>query len=124
MLSAMKSIKTRRSAGNWAELVAAWESSGLSAEAFAGEHGVEGTTLRWWKTELARRARNEVRRRPPRREGPPSGAVPLARVVRAGEGPSSKCHVAIAIGQARILVEQGFDRQLLREVVRALEEAR
>ena len=33
----MKSIRTRRSAGKWAELVAAWESSGRSAEAFAGD---------------------------------------------------------------------------------------
>lgn len=117
-------MKTRMSAAKWGELVAAWESSGLSAEAFASEHGIAETTLRWWKTELARRARREVRRRPPRREPPPSGGVSLARVVREREGAASMGRVAVVVGAARILVEKGFDRQLLGEVVRALEEAR
>jgi hypothetical protein len=120
-------MKTRMSATKWGELVAAWESSGLSAEAFAGEHGVAESTLRWWKTELARRARHEVRRRPPRRQRMATSAVTLARVVRPGERPAQTRQagaVAVIVGGARIIVEQGFDGQLLREVVRALEAAR
>jgi hypothetical protein len=51
----------------------------------------------------------------------------LARVVRPGEGstPSApRGGVAVLAGGARIVVEPGFDGRLLRDVVRALEEAR
>jgi hypothetical protein len=116
-------MKQRLSAAKWAELVAGWESSGLSAETFAGEHGVTEGALRWWKTELARRARNEGRRRPPKRGGPSvADSLPVAKVVRQGGGSTSG--VALVIGTTRILIEKGFDGQLLREVVRALGEPR
>jgi hypothetical protein len=116
-------MQTRKSAARWGELVSAWEASGLSADAFASEHGVAESTLRWWKTELARRARNEPRRQPPRA----ASAVALARVVRPGEGSAPSelgGGVAVLAGGARIVVAPGFDGQLLREVVRALAEAR
>jgi hypothetical protein len=54
-------------------------------------------------------------------------SVPLARVVRPGEGTApagARGGVAVVAGGARIVVEHGFDGRLLREVVRALEEAR
>jgi hypothetical protein len=117
-------MQTRMSAQQWAELIGEWESSGLPVGAFATERGIAAKALRWWKTELARRARKEARRRPPRRERPRVSAVPLVKVVRQGEGPSSSRHVTIVVGRARIDVEQGFDHVLLRDVVRALEEAR
>lgn len=120
--------RTRRSAAQWGELVSAWEASGLTADVFASEHGVAGSTLRWWKTELAKRARKEPRRRPPRQPLPTTvSEVALARVVRRGEGRApAGVHgsVVVVAGGARIVVEQGFDSRLLREVVRALEEAR
>jgi hypothetical protein len=118
------------SARQWAEVIREWDSSGLSGGAFASERGLTEKTLRWWKTELARRARNESRRRPPRGGPLPAGAagtasVPLAKVVRVGEERSSaSSRVSIVVGRARIDVEQGFDRQLLCDVVRALEGAR
>lgn len=113
------------SARQWAEVIREWDSSGLSGAAFASERGIAEKTLRWWKTELVRRARDEGRRRPPRREPRPgsASAVPMAKVVRLG-GERSSPHVSIVVGRARIDVEAGFDRQLLRDVVRALEEAR
>jgi hypothetical protein len=122
-------MQMRKSAAQWGELVSAWEASGLAADAFASKHGVAGSTLRWWKTELARRARSELRRRPPRRESPPPppSGIALARVVRPGEGPKSataRGGVAVLAGGSRVVVEPGFDSRLLREVVRALEEAR
>lgn len=122
-------MQTRKSAAQWSELVSAWETSGRTAEVFASEHGVAGSTLRWWKAELAKRARNEPRRRPPRRQSTTTTAsrVALARVVRPGErvAPAgARGSVAVLAGGARIVVEAGFDGRLLREVVRALEEAR
>jgi hypothetical protein len=43
-------------------------------------------------------------------------------VVRQGSGSTSG--VALVVGTTRILIEKGFDGQLLREVVRALGESR
>lgn len=121
-------MQTRKSAGQWGELVSAWEASGLTADVFASERGVAGATLRWWKMELARRARKEPPRRSPKRPSPTTSEVALARVVRAGgEGrvpAGGRGGVAVVAGGARIVVERGFDGGLLREVVRALEDAR
>lgn len=121
-------MQTRKSAAQWGELVSAWEASGLTADVFASEHGVAASSLRWWKTEAARRARKEPRRRSPKRpSSTPGSRVALARVVRPGAGsaPSAaRGGVAVLAGGTRIVVEHGFDGRLLREIVRALEEAR
>lgn len=121
-------MQTRKSAAQWGEVVSTWEASKLTADVFASEHGVPASSLRWWKTELARRARKEPRRRSPRvRSLTTAGGVALARVVRPEEGsaPSGvRGGLAVLAGGARIVVEHGFDGRLLRELVRALEEAR
>jgi hypothetical protein len=115
------------SAGKWAELVTAWEASGQPARAFAGQQAVSEASLRWWKGELARRARREPPRRSPGPGRNRDQAVALARVVREGEKvplapePSTPA-VVIAMGPARILVEHGFDSRLLRAIVHALGE--
>ena len=121
-------MQTRRSAAQWGELVSAWEAWGLTADAFASEHGVAGSTLRWWKTEVGRRAPKQAPRRAPKQRSlMTASTVALARVVRAGDvrAPAGRLGgVAVVVGGARIVVEPGFDGRLLREVVRALEEAR
>src|SRR5262245_12530413 len=105
----------RMSAAKWGELVAGWESSGRSAEEFAREHGVSGKMRRWWKTELARRSRSEARRRPPRPSPPRADGVPLAKVARQRDDSVPMSRVAVVVGTTRILIEKGFDGQLLRE---------
>ena len=45
----------RRSAWEWARLVAAWKQSGKSAADFAATRGVEPGTLTWWKWKLTSR---------------------------------------------------------------------
>jgi hypothetical protein len=104
--------------------VEAWEASGLTAASFAAEEGVAESSLRWWKTELVRRARKQGARRSP---GPGRGAagVAVARVVREGEAPPAasgrpKESIELVLEGARVVVAHGFDAQLLREVVRAL----
>ncbi len=117
-------MQTRKSAGQWGELVSAWEASGVSADVFAREHGVVGSTLRWWRTELGRRARKEPHRRPPKRPSlTTASGVALARVVRPGDASAAADAggaVGVLVGGARVVVERGFDGVLLREVVRAL----
>jgi len=120
-------MRNRLSAEAWSELVAAWEKAGGSAKAFAEEHGVAESNLRWWKTEFARRSRKAA----PPPPAPPKRArrprrVPMARVVRAGEPiPDDDARraggvIAVVVGDARIVVETGFDAALLRAVIHAL----
>jgi transposase-like protein len=114
----------RISAGRWAELVEAWGASGRTSSSFAAEHGIAEASLRWWKTELSRRARREGARRSP---GPGRGTtrVAVARVVREGEVPPAaaerpKGSIELVLDGARVVLAPGFDARLLREVVRAL----
>jgi hypothetical protein len=117
-------MSTRLSAAKWAELIAAWESSGSSARAFAEERGVAEASLRWWKSELARRARHEPARRSPGPRERGERAVAIARVVRSKQSaPAAPSELVVAIGPARIVVQRDFDAAHLRAVVRALREA-
>lgn len=116
----------RMSAAKWSELVSTWESSGQSARAFAEQQVVSEASLRWWKGELVRRKRREPARRSPG-PGRSRDNVALAKVVREGEAAPSSTEpvtspVVIAVGSARILVQQDFDARLLRAIVHALGE--
>lgn len=116
------------SAGRWAELVEAWESGGRSAREVAEERGVSEASLRWWRSELARRARSQPARRSPGPGRNRNRAVVLAKIVREGAAPPVSADerasrsVVIVVGVARIVVEPNFDAPLLRAVVHALSE--
>lgn len=43
----------RRTARDWARLVAAWQKSGKSADEFAAARGIAPRTLTWWRWRLA-----------------------------------------------------------------------
>lgn len=118
----------RRSAAKWADLIAAWESSGRSARAFAEERGIAEASLRWWKSELARRARNEPPRRPSGTRAPAQRPITIARVVRDGDAAPPRetgglDSLVVLVGSARIIVQPDFDAAHLRAIVRALGEA-
>lgn len=116
-------MSTRLSAAKWADLVAAWESSGSSARAFADQRGVAEASLRWWKSELARRARHEPARRSPGPRPRTEPSIALARVVRDGEAPpapTSSDSLVVMVGPARIVVQRDFDATFLGAVVRAI----
>lgn len=119
-------MSVRISAAKWSELVAAWDASGQSVSEFSSEHGVTESSLRWWRTEIARRARKEAARHSPGPGRRSALAVSLARVVRQGDEVAavepSGGQVSIVVGAVSIVVERGFDRQLLRDVVGALRE--
>lgn len=50
-------LKTRRiTRDQWAERIAAWQRSGLSAATFGARHGWDPAQLRWWRWKLAQDA--------------------------------------------------------------------
>jgi transposase len=50
----------RRTARQWARLVAAWQKSGKSADEFAAARGVAPRTLSWWRWRLACNAESSL----------------------------------------------------------------
>jgi transposase len=54
----------RTSRAEWQKRIARWQDSGLSADEFAAEIGVNAGTLRQWKYTMNRMARGSARRKP------------------------------------------------------------
>jgi len=108
----------------WGELVRAWRASGQTARAFAMSRSVSDSSLRWWEKQLAKRAEPAPSPSGPTTK-PPARSPSLARVVRPGEVVTEvDARIAVVVGGISIAVRRGFDREVLREVVRALAEAR
>ena len=99
----------RSTAKEWAERVRGWRESGQTPAAFAAGKGFTEKTLRWWSTELERRARRQAM------------PIAMARVVRT---PRESMPLVVTVRAARVEVRDGFDHALLREVIEALGEAR
>ncbi|HEX3596619.1 MAG TPA: hypothetical protein VHU80_16020 [Polyangiaceae bacterium] len=96
----------------WRSRVAEWRASGLTAETFASGKGYEASTLRFWSSRL--RHKEDVVR------PAPEAVVAMAQVVRTPSVARDEA-LTIAIGRARVVVTRGFDAELLRTVVDALE---
>jgi len=101
----------------WTERVRAWRASGLEAHAFAAGKGFAGTTLAWRARELSKRQK------------PPSTGVRLRRLVRESEPrpepvseEATTTEIVVRVGSAELVVSAGFDRQLVRDLVRCLAE--
>jgi hypothetical protein len=86
--------------------VSGWRASGLSAAAYAGRRGYSAASLSRWATMASGQERRSAEQRFVRLEVTP------AEQRTAG--------VVLEVGAARVLVEPGFDGELLRAVVGAL----
>lgn len=105
----------RRNAAQWAELVAKWKRSGLTAKKFGAREGVGPKSLTWWSWRLGK-------------EQAPETAVPAFVPVHIVErecapmsATSPERHVDILIdGCNTVRVLPGFDEQTLRRVLDVL----
>jgi transposase len=112
---------------HWREVLAAWETSGLTQAAFCREHELSAKTFTWWKRELGRRdaARASSRRSTRSRDASRTGTavfLPL-RVAGAGEAPrvgDGGLEVLLVSGR-RVRVGSDVDVELLTKVVTVLE---
>ena len=104
----------------WAERVAAWHASGLSANAFARDKGYSASALYYWLRRL------EEQPAPVKT----SASSMLARVVRtptpaATSTPATSTRIdgiVIEFAGARIVVGAGFDRAVLAAVLDVLDD--
>jgi hypothetical protein len=89
----------RRSAAEWAKVMADWERSGLDRKAFAASRGIKSGTLSWWRWRLRGGALG----------GPSTDALRLVKVDVAPE-PGSR----VAVGATRCAWELATARGVLR----------
>ena len=97
----------------WKRIIAEQQGSGLSAARFCAERGLWASSLFAWKRKLADAQKG----------GPTTtGAFVEARVRGVDGEDCGGVTIELASGR-RLIVGRGFDRQLLLEVIDALEEA-
>ena len=106
----------------WANRIARWQRSGLTAERFAGREGLNPRTLTFWKWKLGRLPTDR-----PASDGPHeprrAGAVGFVEVLRAAATPASPApafEVVLPDGY-RIGIAPGFDGITLRALLDVLE---
>jgi hypothetical protein len=95
-----------RNAAEWRREVEGWRASGESMEAYARRRGYSKSSLGRWSSAY--------------RPAPTDDAPRMVRLEVARAAAVSRASVVVQIGGARVVVEPGFDAELLREVVDAL----
>lgn len=118
-------LKTRRiTRDQWAERIAAWQRSGLSAVTFGARHGWDPAQLRWWRWKLAQDAEPAVSTPP--RPTPPTflRLIPSATTAPTPppelRPPTWPCELVLRDGRT-LRFETTTDPQHLRALADALE---
>ena len=108
----------------WVERIEEWTRSGQSATEFAEGKPFTSGTLTW----AASRLRNGAVGKRKQRDGGPRGArqreIKMAEVIRRPPRIAVTEKLVLDVGGARVSVERGFDRLLLRDVVLTLRDGK
>lgn len=107
----------RTSSDEWKKRVERWQESGLTAEQFAAEMGINAGTLRFWQYKLNKLARGESAepRRPKR-----SASTPPFVEVRASSSVDAVFELELGGGR-RLRVPASFDAAALERLLGVLE---
>jgi len=100
----------------WEERLVDYRSSDLTQTAWCGARGIPQNQLSYWKARLEAERSPDV-------AGKTDGWCPVnmvAESIRPGIGPVSAANLTLRLGQVSIEVPSGFDPELRRGVVRAL----
>jgi hypothetical protein len=121
-----KTKRPRVSRAEWAKRVERWKDSGLSAEEFSSELGINARTLIYWKYTLSREARGGSPRagqRPPRQRQQPVSAPRFIEVSALAEasGRPAPGLVLEAPGGYRVVVPEQFKTEHLAQLLQVLE---
>lgn len=107
------------SKAEWAKHIEAWKESGASRDEYAAAHRLRPATLQWWVSKLARDAGKRTKRSRVRFAQVVESAAPKRLEPRTTTA-ASPLDVVLAHGRT-VRVSHGFDRDLLRAVIEALE---
>jgi len=108
---------------SWRHLLGLWRQGGLTVREFCAEHDLQEASFYAWRRELARRDRQRATTTKSSTP-PPAGAAASAFVELAiAAGASTPPAIEVVVAGGRLLrVRSGFDAELLRQLVRVLEE--
>ena len=121
----------RRDSGKeryWRRMLRLWQRSGQTGRDFCATHGLSEPSFYGWRREIARRDQEQATATEPAIRPPaprPSPRVPLPTFVKltvdAGAPAPASLEVLVAHGR-RVRIPPGFDADLLRQLLRVLEE--
>lgn len=99
----------------WAQRVAEWRSSGLTAAEFCASHDYSAKTLWYWSSKLGRASRSATR----------TSSVRLVRVKRQQAAPTpSASSISLEVAGAKLTLHGHVDEVALRTVVVTLRDIR
>jgi len=104
----------------WVGRIEEWTRSGQSAAEFAEGKPFTSGTLTWAASRLRNGAGGNGKQGERRKRRPQKRKIRLAEVIRRPSQVTSTQKVVIEVSGAKVTVERGFDRLLLRDVVLAL----
>jgi hypothetical protein len=110
-------VQPRTSAEEWQKRVERWRESGLSADQFAAELGINAGTLRFWQYKLGKAKRREAGAERPAKKAMPT--VPTFVEVRSGNN-DARFELELGNGR-RIRVPERFDPKALEQLVAVLD---
>lgn len=106
---------------DWKSRVAAWQASGKTAGEFGRERGWNVGSLQAWAWRLsATTERTSAAGSNRATSGEAEAVMPRMALVTATATSTPPRAMVVEVHGARLVVERGFDAELLREVVRAL----
>ena len=111
----------------WRRMLRHWRRSGLSGRDFCGEHGLSEPSFYAWRRQIAERDRERSAGRAQRaaRRQPQPAQPAFVRVALAAPvvEPTPPAALELVLAKGRVLrVGVGFDAELLRQLLRVLEE--
>jgi transposase len=112
----------RTSRDEWAKRVERWQDSGLSAEQFASELGINAGTLKFWRYKL-RRPRTEPSTRPaakPTTTAHKAAAAPLPLIEVRGAATGAELFELELGGGRRLRIPASFEASALERLLAVL----
>lgn len=117
---------------HWRRVLGQWRRSGLTGRDFCAERGLGESSFYAWRREIERRDREKRAERTRTSVTPASrpafvkvtvdAAVPSAAVSSAASASAASAIEVVVAGRRVLRVRAGFDAELLRQLVRVLEE--
>jgi hypothetical protein len=108
---------------HWRRLLRQWRRCGLTVRDFCAEHQLSEPSFYAWRSEIDRRDQQRKVRSVPTTALPPADGATPAFIKLAIDGGASTPAIDIVLSERRKLrVRPGFDADLLRQLVRLLEE--
>jgi len=113
--------RARTSRAEWQKRIERWRDSGLSAEEFAAELGINVGTLRHWKYFLAKEGNGVRAQKQGARRRKPASFVEVSPAAMSVAPSSSTVSFELEIGGRRVRIPAQFEAEALSRLIAVLE---